>query len=43
MLTTLSYESDDDWIDENNEPGCAAIGEQHVQGLVNLADNLEGC
>ena len=40
-LTTLQYRSDDDWIDENNEPGCAAVGELHVQGLVNLADNLE--
>jgi ectoine hydroxylase-related dioxygenase (phytanoyl-CoA dioxygenase family) len=41
VLTALQYESDDDWIDENNEAGCAAVGELHVQGLVNLADNLE--
>jgi hypothetical protein len=40
-LTQLQYKSDGDWIDENNEPGCAAVGELHVQGLVNLADNLE--
>ena len=38
----MQYKSDDDWIDENNEAGCAAVGELHVQGLVNLADNLEG-
>jgi ectoine hydroxylase-related dioxygenase (phytanoyl-CoA dioxygenase family) len=37
----LQYKDDDDWIEENNEPGCAAVGELHVQGLVNLADNLE--
>ncbi len=41
VLTSLQYKSNDDWIDENNEPGCAAVGELHVQGLVNLADNLE--
>ncbi|CAF3557429.1 unnamed protein product [Rotaria sp. Silwood1] len=41
VLTSLSYEDDDDWITENNEPGCDTIGERHVQGLVNLADNLE--
>src|SRR5438105_1486282 len=41
VLTPLKYKSNDDWIDENNEPGCAAVGELHVQGLVNLADNLE--
>lgn len=40
-LTSLKYLSDDDWIDENNEPGCAIVGELHVQGLINLADNLE--
>ncbi|CAF3787935.1 unnamed protein product [Adineta steineri] len=40
-LSELQYKSDDDWIDENNEPGCAAVGELNVQGLVNLADNLE--
>jgi hypothetical protein len=40
-LTALRYNSIQDWITENNEPGCATIGEQHVQGLVNLADNLE--
>lgn len=41
ILSTLQYDSDDDWIIENNEPGCATIGELHIQGLVNLADNLE--
>lgn len=41
VLSSLRYESDDDWIDENNEVGCAMIGELHVQGLVNLADNRE--
>jgi hypothetical protein len=41
VLTSLNYRSDDDWIDENNEPSCAAVGELNVQGLVNLADNLE--
>ncbi len=41
VLTKLQYKSNIDWIDENNEPGCAAVGELHVQGLVNLADNLE--
>jgi hypothetical protein len=41
VLTALEYNDDDDWIDENNEPGCATIGERHVQGLVNLADNCE--
>jgi ectoine hydroxylase-related dioxygenase (phytanoyl-CoA dioxygenase family) len=41
VLSSLQYQVDDDWIDENNEPGCAAVGELHVQGLVNLADNLE--
>ncbi|CAF1195980.1 unnamed protein product [Rotaria sordida] len=41
VLTSLDYEDDDDWIVENNEPGCDTIGERHVQGLVNLADNLE--
>ncbi|CAF1599993.1 unnamed protein product [Rotaria magnacalcarata] len=40
-LSKLRYRSDDDWITENNEPGCAKIGELHVQGLVNLADNRE--
>ncbi|CAF1568674.1 unnamed protein product [Rotaria magnacalcarata] len=37
----LNYDSDDDWITENNEPGCSKVGELHVQGLVNLADNRE--
>ncbi|CAF3460961.1 unnamed protein product [Rotaria sp. Silwood1] len=41
ILTSLNYKYDDDWITENNEPGCNTIGERHVQGLVNLADNLE--
>lgn len=41
VLSALKYNSDNDWIDENNEVGCAAVGELHVQGLVNLADNLE--
>ena len=41
ILSSLKYGSDNHWITENNEPGCAAIGELHVQGLVNLADNLE--
>ncbi|CAF3489343.1 unnamed protein product [Rotaria socialis] len=41
VLGELNYDSDDDWITENNEPGCAKVGELHVQGLVNLADNLE--
>lgn len=41
VLTKLSYKYDDDWITENNETGCAKIGELHVQGLVNLADNVE--
>lgn len=41
ILTALTYRSSDDWIDENNHPGCATVGELHVQGLVNLADNLE--
>lgn len=40
VLSELRYRDDDDWIEENNEPGCAAVGELHVQGLVNLADNL---
>jgi hypothetical protein len=42
VLTALEYKSDEDWIDENNEAGCETVGELHVQGLVNLADNLEG-
>ena len=37
----MTYRSSDDWIDENNHPGCATVGELHVQGLVNLADNSE--
>lgn len=41
LLTSLRYKHGQDWIAENNEPGCAAVGEQHVQGLVNLADNCE--
>ncbi|CAF5180762.1 unnamed protein product, partial [Rotaria magnacalcarata] len=41
VLGELNYDSDDDWITENNEPGCSKVGELHVQGLVNLADNLE--
>ena len=41
VLTELNYDSDDDWIEENNETGCAAVGELHVQGQVNLADNRE--
>ncbi|CAF3455361.1 unnamed protein product [Rotaria sp. Silwood2] len=41
VLTSLSYKYDHDWITENNEPGCDTVGERHVQGLVNLADNLE--
>ncbi|CAM4916512.1 unnamed protein product [Rotaria socialis] len=41
VLGELNYDSDDDWITENNEPGCSIVGELHVQGLVNLADNLE--
>ncbi|CAF3683294.1 unnamed protein product [Rotaria sp. Silwood1] len=41
VLNQLRYRSASDWITENNEPGCAAIGELHVQGLVNLADNQE--
>ncbi|CAF2139798.1 unnamed protein product [Rotaria magnacalcarata] len=41
VLGELDYDSDDDWITENNEPGCSKVGELHVQGLVNLADNLE--
>ncbi|CAF3524305.1 unnamed protein product [Rotaria socialis] len=41
VLSRLSYKRDNDWITENNEPGCSAIGERHVQGLVNLTDNLE--
>ncbi|CAF4309732.1 unnamed protein product, partial [Rotaria magnacalcarata] len=28
-------------ITENNETGCSKVGELHVQGLVNLADNRE--
>ena len=40
LLSGLQYQDDDDWIEENNEPGCAIVGERHVQGLVNLADNL---
>ena len=41
VLTGLRYRTANDWITENNEPGCAAVGELHVQGLVNLADNQE--
>ncbi|CAF3309430.1 unnamed protein product [Rotaria socialis] len=41
VLGELNYDSDDDWTTENNEPGCSKVGELHVQGLVNLADNLE--
>ncbi|CAF1365520.1 unnamed protein product, partial [Adineta ricciae] len=41
FLGKMRYRNDDCWIEENNEPGCAKIGELHVQGLVNLADNLE--
>ncbi|CAF2858279.1 unnamed protein product [Rotaria sp. Silwood2] len=41
VLNPLRYRSASDWITENNEPGCAAIGELHVQGLINLADNQE--
>ena len=41
ILSSLRYDNDDDWIDENNEVGCAAVGELHVQGQVNLADNRE--
>ena len=41
ILTSLDYKSDSDWIIENNEPGCAVVGELNVQGLVNLADNSE--
>ncbi|CAF3232140.1 unnamed protein product [Rotaria socialis] len=41
ILSKLRYKSDIDWITENNEPGCAKVDELHVQGLVNLADNLE--
>ncbi|UJR07067.1 hypothetical protein I4U23_011355 [Adineta vaga] len=41
ILAKLRYQGDNDWIVENNEPGCARVGELHVQGLVNLADNLE--
>jgi ectoine hydroxylase-related dioxygenase (phytanoyl-CoA dioxygenase family) len=39
VLSELSYTRDGDWISENNEPGCAEVGERHVQGVVNLADN----
>ena len=41
VLKALNYKYDHHWIDENNETGCAAVGELHVQGLVNLADNVE--
>jgi len=41
ILSSLKYTFDSHWITENNEPGCATIGELNVQGLVNLADNLE--
>ena len=41
VLSSLRYKHVQDWLTENNEPGCAAVGEQHVQGLVNLTDNLE--
>ena len=41
LLSSLKYKFNQDWIDENNEPGCDAVGELHVQGSVNLSDNLE--
>lgn len=41
LLSSLKYISNQAWIDENNEPGCDTVGELHIQGLVNLADNLE--
>lgn len=37
----MEYFEDDDWIEENNEVGCEKIGELHVQGGVNLAENKE--
>eukprot|EP01094_Clydonella_sp_ATCC50884_P021453 TRINITY_DN472_c0_g1_i2.p1 TRINITY_DN472_c0_g1~~TRINITY_DN472_c0_g1_i2.p1 ORF type:complete len:245 (+),score=52.17 TRINITY_DN472_c0_g1_i2:669-1403(+) len=39
LLASLKYRSPQDWIQENNYPGCAATGEVHVQALVNLRDN----
>ncbi|CAF3687392.1 unnamed protein product [Rotaria sp. Silwood1] len=41
VFTELRYRSNRDWILENDEAGCAQLGQLYVQGLVNLADNHE--
>eukprot|EP01113_Clastostelium_recurvatum_P019805 TRINITY_DN2342_c0_g1_i2.p1 TRINITY_DN2342_c0_g1~~TRINITY_DN2342_c0_g1_i2.p1 ORF type:complete len:419 (+),score=87.60 TRINITY_DN2342_c0_g1_i2:59-1258(+) len=40
-LATLRYHHDSDFIEENNEVGCMAHHQLHIQGLINLADNRE--
>jgi len=39
VLDSLKYKSNQDFITENNEPGCLKQFELNIQCLVNLADN----